>query len=220
MSVAERLQRVLAAATLRNTPKKRPVEQMVTSPSSNPPDRAAKLACYTALYGSRGSSSVLSLAVPSGQFHTASSALLSQDLAPQQLVKSQKLDIPLELQGRGIISHAHREASLKTAQVSAAQRRVLLDSNIGSPSASQLRQHEREQAAALLGGVSVPFAPSKLEGCPPPVASIVGGSKGICCIILPHWRNDFASATRAGGTIVNLTKFKEGLNAIQTRCLN
>jgi hypothetical protein len=52
MSVAERLQQMLNAATLRMTPK-RPAEQMVTSPSttgpSNPPDRAAKLACYTAL---------------------------------------------------------------------------------------------------------------------------------------------------------------------------
>jgi len=81
MSVAERLQRVLDAATLRHTPK-RPAEQRVTSPFSNLPDRAAKLACYTALYGSHGSSSVLSLAVPSGQAHAASVALLSQDLAP------------------------------------------------------------------------------------------------------------------------------------------
>jgi len=92
MSDAERLQLMPDATALRNSPKK-PEEQRVTSPltpgPSILPDETAKLASYTPLHSHHGSSSTLSQAVFSGQVHAASGALLSQDLAPHQLVKSQ-----------------------------------------------------------------------------------------------------------------------------------
>ncbi|KAJ1465565.1 hypothetical protein T484DRAFT_1864304 [Baffinella frigidus] len=130
MSVAERLQRTLDAATKRNTPFK-PVEaSLVTSPAARPSkltsgERASKLARFEAGVGTARAP------VPSAQVH-ASDMTLSQHLPD--------FDLHLELQRRGIINPAHRDAALEAVRVSVERRRAHLDCAAGSPSANLLCQ--------------------------------------------------------------------------------